>query len=138
MCIQSVRVRPSVPPSRVTPSHRISNEGIEKEANEARVKTESLPVLPPLLFQPAGCGFVFNFGDTMVEGAQYGAGFFAGDKGRIGGCLNVYGDHFLSLFLQTRLIPLPFLSPRASPLPPSRGPCAIRGLKGQIIARRQS
>ena len=86
MCIQSVRTR-----VRVTPSHRIWNEGIKRVANEARVKTESLPVLSPLLFQPAGCGSVCNFVDTMVEGAQYGAGFFAGDEGRGGGCLNVCG-----------------------------------------------
>ena len=30
----------------------------------------------------------------MVGGAQYGAGFFAGDEGRIGGCLNVYVGSF--------------------------------------------
>ena len=71
------------PPVRVTPSHRIWNEGIVRVANEARVKLSlCLSILSPLLFQPAGCGFVFNFGGTVVEGAQYGAGFFARDEGK--------------------------------------------------------
>ena len=41
------------PPVRVTPSHRIWNEGIVRVANEARVKTESLPVDPFSPFIPA-------------------------------------------------------------------------------------
>ena len=111
MCVRSV-----------TPSLR----GHHRKGSGARVKIVSLSPLSPFI-QPDAALYAISETDT-VKVLNIERPFFAG------GCLNV-GSFPLSFFFRLVLFHYPFFL--HAHLPPSLA-VAVRGLKGQIIARRQS